>query len=77
MKDDRWKEKRHMAMQQYNTGTGRFSCRNGDSAIPSLARAEGMARFGQVAYVSNDLLHVYFKCPCVASSTAEQQFENI
>jgi hypothetical protein len=77
MKDDRWKEKHHMAMQQYSTGTGRFSCRNGDFVIPSLACAEGMARFGHVAYVSNNLLHVYFECPCVASSTAEQPFENI
>ena len=77
MKDDRWKEKRHMAMQQYNTGTGRFSCRNGDSAIPSLARAEGMTRFGQVAYVSSDLLHVYSNVHVLHHQTAEQQFENI
>ena len=76
MKDDRWKEKRHMAMQQYSTGTGRFSW-NGDSAIPSLACAEGMARFGQVAYVSSDLLHVYSNVHVLHHQTAEQQFENI
>ncbi|KAH8640466.1 hypothetical protein IG631_03407 [Alternaria alternata] len=41
------------------------------------ARGEGMARFGQVAYVSSDLLHVYSNVHVLHHQTAEQQFENI
>lgn len=36
-----------------------------------------MARFGQVAYVSSDLLHVYSNVHVLHHQTAEQQFENI
>jgi hypothetical protein len=70
-------KERHLVRQQDITGAGRFSCRNGESVIQSLAYAEGTARFSRAAYVSKDLLHVYSNIDALHHQIAGHRVANI